>query len=196
MADSAERKQRKAAYDRAWREANPEKVKGYAARRKPPKRRIRSDEEKRKGAERASAWRKANPEECKRRARASHARNREARNKVSRKNYRERKHLYRPQQKKYFMALRREFISAYGGACHCCGETLMSFLTLEHMNNDGAEHRRRVGSGYGVYYDLRRRGWPKDEGITVACFNCNEGRRVNSGGPCPHEAMKRFAVGF
>ena len=72
---------------------------------------------------------------------------------------------------------------AYGGyICACCGETCRSMLTIDHIDEDGAEHRERLGkgksymtrrSGLGdyLYRDLRNRGFPP--GFQVLCYNCN-----------------------
>lgn len=94
--------------------------------------------------------------------------------------YRERA---RETQRKLRESLRAELLAAYGGQCSCprCPETNPAFLTLEHVNGDGGEHRRRVGSH--TYADLRRRGWPQD-GYTLLCWNCNAGSRFT--GVCPH----------
>ena len=69
--------------------------------------------------------------------------------------------------------------------CSCCGESQERFLTLDHINNDGAEHRKIVGRG-GVIKNVKREGYP--EGLRVLCFNCNCGRAYNQG-VCPHEEM-------
>jgi len=79
---------------------------------------------------------------------------------------------------------RAEMVEAYGGRCSCprCPETNPAFLTLEHLNGDGAAHRKAVGRGHAIA-DLRRRGWPKD-GYTLLCWNCNCATR--GGKICPH----------
>ncbi len=78
---------------------------------------------------------------------------------------------------------RDELLAAYGGKCACekCPETNPTFLTLEHVNRDGKQHRKAVGSH--TYADLRRRGYPQ-EGYTLLCWNCNAGSRFT--GVCPH----------
>ena len=39
--------------------------------------------------------------------------------------------------------VRREVFEAYGGfVCACCGETQPLFLSIDHINNDGAQERR------------------------------------------------------
>lgn len=90
----------------------------------------------------------------------------------------------RKAMRKYFGGIRREMFEAYGSKCNCCGETHKEFLTLEHLNGTGAEHRKKVGGGWGAVMDLRKRGWPK-EGYTVLCMNCNFATRFNA--ICPHK---------
>lgn len=73
---------------------------------------------------------------------------------------------------------------AYGGAvCACCGETDIRFLTIDHVDGGGMQHRKVVGKG-NFYRWLRDNNYP--EGFQVLCFNCNCGRSVN-GGICPHK---------
>lgn len=84
-------------------------------------------------------------------------------------------------------------ITAYGGRCVCCGETEPYFLTIDHINNDGARHRKtidkkRAAGGTEFYQWLRVRGYPKDR-YRLMCFNCNCGRHWN-GGICPHQEAK------
>lgn len=81
--------------------------------------------------------------------------------------------------------IKARIISAYGGRCECCGETEHAFLTIDHINNDGARHRQEIKTTR-LYVWLERHGYPKD-GFRLLCFNCNCGRRVN-GGICPHAA--------
>lgn len=87
--------------------------------------------------------------------------------------------------KRYISRVWQEVLDHYGRTCQCCGEADERFLTLDHTNNDGAEHRREVGSsGQAVWRDLRKRGWPP--GFQTLCFNCNLGKQRN-GGVCPHQ---------
>lgn len=59
--------------------------------------------------------------------------------------------------------------------CNKCGIKGMNFLTIEHSNNDGADHRRKIGSGSTTLYKwLIRNNFPI--GYTVLCFNCNSSR--------------------
>lgn len=79
---------------------------------------------------------------------------------------------------------KKVIIDQYGGKCQCCGEGDIHFLTIDHANDDGKIHRQRVGEGGAMYLDIVRRGFPKDEGLRVLCYNCNIGRRAYT--CCPH----------
>lgn len=82
--------------------------------------------------------------------------------------------------------VRDQMIEAYGSKCACvnCPETDTAFLTLDHINGDGKQHRAKVGSH--TYTDLRRQGWPQD-GYRLLCWNCNGMTR--GGRTCPHETQ-------
>jgi hypothetical protein len=84
--------------------------------------------------------------------------------------------------KKWREDLKQELLTAYGRRCACCGETEIRFLTLEHINRDGAAHRKAKGTY--VYPDVRRQGFPKDK-YCLLCFNCNHATKT--GADCPHK---------
>jgi hypothetical protein len=79
---------------------------------------------------------------------------------------------------------------AYGGykcACLHCDVINPKFLILDHINNDGAEHRRELGphgNGGSLYGWIIRNNFPPM--FQVLCYNCNCGKNVN-GGVCPHK---------
>ena len=83
--------------------------------------------------------------------------------------------------------------AAYGGyKCVCCGESEPSFMTLDHINNDGADFRRKVygkrtAAGYHTYIWLAKNGYPNI--VQVLCMNCNHGKRMNKG-ICPHQVRR------
>lgn len=88
---------------------------------------------------------------------------------------------------------KREIIDHYGGACTCCGETEPQFLSLDHVNNDGADHRRslrkgkpRGYEGAAFYWWVVKAGFPTD--LQLLCFNCNCAKGFY--GICPHDAMR------
>ena len=82
--------------------------------------------------------------------------------------------------------LKREVIQKYGGVCLCCGESELSFLTIGHAQNDGAQDRLTRGTGSVFYNRIKKEGFPMDRGYQVECWNCNCGARI-AGGICPHQ---------
>lgn len=92
------------------------------------------------------------------------------------------------QQKAYRARLKGAAFEAYGGpVCACCGESHIGFLTIDHIDNDGAEHRRQTGGkARKLYRWLKANDYPG--GFQVLCYNCNCGKS-NNGGVCPHKEM-------
>lgn len=84
---------------------------------------------------------------------------------------------------------REQVFEAYGGyKCNCCGETEPLFLSIDHIDNNGATERKSgqyCGSGTGFYQWLRKNKFPP--GYQVLCMNCNTGKHKN-GGVCPHHS--------
>lgn len=70
---------------------------------------------------------------------------------------------------------KKEVFVHYGGACSICGVNDMDILTIDHIDQNGSEHKKEnnyVGKGSnGFYRWLRRNGFP--EGFRTLCFNCN-----------------------
>jgi hypothetical protein len=83
--------------------------------------------------------------------------------------------------------LRLQTLLHYGNKCACCGEKDLRFLTIDHTNGHGNEHRRKIGKrGGGAFYRwLRDHGFPK--GYQTLCWNCNCGKSVY--GKCPHSFL-------
>ena len=83
---------------------------------------------------------------------------------------------------------RDQVFTAYGGyRCNCCGENEPMFLSIDHVDNNGAQERKSgqySGSGYSFYRWLRKTGFPP--GYQVLCMNCQVGKHKN-GGVCPHQ---------
>ena len=71
-------------------------------------------------------------------------------------------------------------IMSMGGCCACCGETTYEFLQFDHINNNGAAHRRELGKKSISIVDIRRR----IEEFQVLCANCNFSKGMH--GTCPH----------
>lgn len=45
-------------------------------------------------------------------------------------------------QQSSYRKLRNALIAAYGGVCKCCGESEVMFLEIDHINGGGAKHLR------------------------------------------------------
>jgi len=82
--------------------------------------------------------------------------------------------------------VRRRLIDGYGGACTCCGERELAFLTLEHVLGNGAAHRKRTKCTRAMYLEVIEAGFPSD--FTVLCMNCNWAGR--GGALCPHKRAR------
>ena len=70
--------------------------------------------------------------------------------------------------------------------CLCCGEREIKFLCIDHINNDGAQHRKTLsknGKGGNIFVWLIRNNFP--EGFQVLCYNCNITKSLYNG--CPHK---------
>lgn len=95
-------------------------------------------------------------------------------------------------RRKKYKAIKEEVFAAYGGyVCACCGETEPLFLCIDHIHEDGADHRRTIsGRGTSMYQWLKSNGFPP--GFQVLCQNCNFGKHLN-GGVCPHLAARSAA---
>lgn len=95
--------------------------------------------------------------------------------------------------KKSQAKLKAEIFAAYGNRCACCGNDTVEFLTIDHVNNDGAAHRRgRARSGY-VYREAKAEGFPKDR-FQLLCMNCNAAKGWY--GECPHARDRDLVRGI
>ena len=86
--------------------------------------------------------------------------------------------------------LKIETFNAYGGCvCVNCGITDVDVLALDHVNNDGAKHRKELApkkkghpaGGANVYRKLRRLNFPDKNRFQVLCSNCNCLKLCNRG---------------
>ncbi|MFA5130461.1 MAG: hypothetical protein WC477_06150 [Patescibacteria group bacterium] len=94
---------------------------------------------------------------------------------------------YKAKERKKRLSVKERVINGYGGKCECCGETLLDFLTIDHINNDGAKHRKEFGRAGKVHRWIISNNFP--EGFQVLCFNCNYSKYFNSG-KCIHQINK------
>jgi len=82
--------------------------------------------------------------------------------------------------------LRMEVLQHYGGVrpvCSCCGEAHIEFLSIDHTNGGGNQHRLEAQVWGGFYSWLKRKGFPS--GFRVLCHNCNQA--YGHYGYCPHQ---------
>lgn len=151
---------------RAWKERNADKVKADH------KRWVDENRDRVKAAQ--ERWKSQNPGLAKERARAWYHANKDKANGREQARYAE---------------LKAQVYAAYGGqVCACCGETEPRFLTVDHIDNNGADHRREMDAtnsgGKKIYFWLRDNGFPP--GFQILCMNCNWGKARNNG-VCPHK---------
>lgn len=78
---------------------------------------------------------------------------------------------------------RLDAISVYGGKCVCCGETEIVFLTFDHINGGGNQHRQESRlARKSLASWLVRNNYPP--GFRILCFNCH---MALHSGLCPHK---------
>lgn len=111
--------------------------------------------------------------------------NREKINATSRSWYARNRKQHNARTKEYGDGIRAKVFAHYGNKCQCCGEHRPEFLTIDHINNDGASHRRKIKSsgGTGFYCWVVKNGFP--DFLQVLCWNCNCAKGFH--GRCPHE---------
>ena len=69
-------------------------------------------------------------------------------------------------------------------ACACCGDTRYDGLEVDHINNDGEEHRKEIGCGGTKLISwLFNNDFP--EGFQILCAVCN--RSKGKHGVCRHD---------
>ena len=136
----------------------------------------------------SQAWKKRNPEREKRTRRKLYLKHREKRRAYGKYWNAKNCDRLRQKNKEYGQKARDQAFQAYGGPiCKCCGEVEVRFLSLDHVNNDGAEHRRKdYSSGKGLHYWVRKMGYPS--GFQVLCMQCNFAK--GKYGICPHREIK------
>lgn len=172
-----EQKEKQKEYAKQWRKNNREKVKKNSKAREEKKRKMEDEFYKLPRSEqariRAAIWYKEHKKYAIDRSVSYNRDHPEQRRKATAKD----RHN-----------IRIEVFKHYGGTeikCACCGETIQEFLTLDHINNDGAKQRNEPGmprGGTNFYRWLKKHNYP--EGFQVLCWNCNCSKGY--WGYCPH----------
>lgn len=105
--------------------------------------------------------------------------------------YREHQRLYRlanaESRREYERSRNREFrrqvLEHYGNICECCGEDILAFLCIDHINGGGNVHRKETGVGSSLCKWIVKSGFPT--GFRTLCQNCNFSSWVD--GQCAHQ---------
>lgn len=87
--------------------------------------------------------------------------------------------------RKRYYSIRIECLNYYSNnmlECNCCKEKEIKFLSIDHINNDGAKHRKEMKQK-NIYRWLKTNNYP--EGFQVLCYNCNLSKGFY--GECPHK---------
>ena len=90
----------------------------------------------------------------------------------------------------YQNEVKRQVFTHYSNgtmACKCCEISGMPFLSVDHIEGNGARHRREIGVPTGIrfYFWLRKNNFPK--GFQILCHNCNQAKWIY--GECPHKEL-------
>lgn len=88
----------------------------------------------------------------------------------------------RERQRKERAALRLRVFALLGERCACCGESDMSFLTVDHIHGGGRKHFIERGT-WGAWRDILRDADALANYQTL-CANCNMAKARL--GRCPH----------
>ena len=139
-------------------------------------------------SKRTNEWRRKNLE-----------RDRENKNKYSRDWRRNHPERAKETRNRCNEKLKKDIVAYYSNGkmqCNCCGEQEIKFLTIDHINNDGNEHRKVIGikrtsAGQSFYFWLKRNNYPK--GFQILCYNCNCGKAKNNG-ICPHKSNYKLTA--
>lgn len=105
--------------------------------------------------------------------------------KEARKQWRERNREHVRDLAEYNRIKRKlEVLAELGEVCACCGNDDFEFLTVDHINGGGHQHRTVVGIG-GNFYNAVLRDPDAKSKYRVLCMNCNFA--LGMYGRCPHK---------
>lgn len=133
---------------------------------------------------RCKAWALANPDKRKAASAAWYAANAERMRRVRKAWADANREYISAHARRTSQERRLRVLTRYGGdppVCACCGTGHLEFLSMDHINGDGAAHRRLIGRS-SLYRWLEQNDYP--EGFRVLCFNCN--CAIGFYGYCPH----------
>lgn len=96
----------------------------------------------------------------------------------------ESKKIYR---KNWSLTLKLKIYNHYSNndiKCNCCGENMIEFLSIDHINNDGATERKKFSNST-FYTYIVKNNFPS--GYQILCMNCNFAKGKNKDHICPHK---------
>ena len=136
-------------------------------------------------AERCKKWRNANPSKVRAAQKRNYEKKKEEHLIYARKHYYENQGKYKTYAANRRRGLKIKVINHYSNGsmeCSCCGENIIEFLTIDHINGGGRKHLKQLGPG-NFYTWLIKNNYP--EGFRVLCLNCNFAN--GQLGYCPHQ---------
>ena|SRR5208337_2775928 len=93
----------------------------------------------------------------------------------------------RKRAKEKHLREKRIVVDHYGGCCTCCDELELVFLQIDHIENDGAAHRKACKvTGSSIIWWLIKNNFPP--GFQILCANCHQAK--TAGVTCPHKLSK------
>ena len=114
--------------------------------------------------------------------------NKEENNQISRNYYKTHRNQLLQDQHERNQKVKLRVLTFYSGGlpkCGCCNESCLDFLTMDHINGGGTQHRINQIKGASLHRWLIKNNFPV--GFQVLCFNCNCGRGLKQNkGVCPH----------
>jgi hypothetical protein len=134
------------------------------------------------------AYRLAHREQINAKGRIYHAANRERQQKKARAYYAAHRGRIQIEIAKQNRLDKMAVLAKYGSCCACCGETILQFLSLDHINGGGRAHRQRVGESGRFWKAILNEGY-SPQTYRVLCFNCNMSLGIY--GYCPHHPERR-----
>lgn len=97
--------------------------------------------------------------------------------------YRQKTDKYRKSKQRSDFNLRIKVLNYYGHRCTICGEHRYEFLAIDHINNDGAAHKRSLGNkdSSSVLRDIIKNNYPNT--YQILCHNCNASKQYYKRNP-------------
>ncbi len=90
-------------------------------------------------------------------------------------------------RRRRYLAIKGKIFDVLGRKCLCCGEETLEFLTVDHINNDGAYHKK-LRKNTNLYHAIVKEGIDITKYQTL-CYNCNCAK--GKYGVCPHERLRK-----